>query len=89
MSVTLSHYVPWEVQGLRGDGEERTRGAGGHPLEEVLLSPCYRQRNCCPERLRHLPNITQQVHSSTRIQTQVPLILSTPHRLLRGQFTPT
>lgn len=59
------------------------------PPEKVLLSPCYRQRNCGPGRLRRLPNITQQIHSSLRIQTQIPLILSIPHRLLGGQFTPT
>lgn len=31
------------------------------PLEKAL-SPCCRQGNCGPERLRHLPNITQEVY---------------------------
>lgn len=58
------------------------------PPEEVLVCPCYRPGNCCPERFRCLANITQQVVSKARIQTQVPLILSTPHRLLWGPVYP-
>lgn len=88
---------PFELQGRRREDRKLKRvwnppcpgavqacdaASSGHPLEEVRLSPCYRQGNCCLGKLRHLPNITQQVCGRARIQTQIPLIFSTPRRLL-------
>ena len=52
------------------------------PLELVIA--LSQSRNCCPERFRHLLNITQQVCGKDRNQAQVLLIFFTPHRLLWG-----